>query len=74
MIVGLEICDLLRAKIRALSVTDSIWRCLLKIDDIEEEDDDDITAQQRKMLDDILLFWNSVKNMTKISIPTLIKK
>jgi hypothetical protein len=45
----------------------------LKIDDIEEEDDDDITAQ-RKMLDDILLFWNSVKNMTKISIPTLIKK
>jgi hypothetical protein len=47
MIVGLEICDLLRAKIRALSVTDSIWRCLLKIDDIEEEDDCTTTKNAR---------------------------
>lgn len=33
-----------------------LWRCLLKIDDIEEEHDDEITTQQSKMLDDILSF------------------
>ena len=29
-----------------------IWKCLLKIDDIEEKDDDEITTQQSKMLDE----------------------
>ena len=39
-----------------LSVAGSIWRYLLKIDDIEEEHDDELTTQKSTMLDDILSF------------------